>query len=179
MAAIDPPPAPISIMSIVAVLIGSPDPFLNRCSRPASSTGAVCARPPSMRHDFAVVPPMSNASRSRCPARAPSSPAASAPPAGPDSSSRIGKARAACTETSPPAECISRNAPENPAPRNACSTRPRYRPINGCTYALAHVVTHRAYSPISAITWWLTETGTPGQASATISAARRSCAGAA
>src|SRR4029077_14875699 len=42
---IDPPPAPISIMSITAALTGRPEPFLKRCMRATSIADATAARP--------------------------------------------------------------------------------------------------------------------------------------
>ncbi len=95
MAAMEPPPAPISIMSITGALIGMPEPFLNRCSRAASMNGAISARPPSIRQAFAVVPPMSNEMMSALSTRLPKNAVARPPPAGPLSSIRMGKARAA------------------------------------------------------------------------------------
>ena len=52
-------------MSITGALIGRPEPFLKRCTRAASIIGAISARPSSIRHAFAVVPPMSNEITSR------------------------------------------------------------------------------------------------------------------
>ena len=71
-------------------------------------------RPSSTRQALAVVPPMSNEITLFSPASLPNSAVASPPPAGPDSSSRIGNLRAASGDTRPPAECIRRNAPANP-----------------------------------------------------------------
>ncbi len=60
-----PPPAPISIMSMTGVLMGSPLPRLKRCTRAASIMGAMSGRPCWMRHALAVVPPMSKEMTSR------------------------------------------------------------------------------------------------------------------
>ena len=65
---------------------------------------------------------MSNEITSALPASLPKNAVASAPPAGPDSMSRIGKARAASVEIRPPAECISRNGPAKPRARNSLSS---------------------------------------------------------
>ena len=59
MPAIEPPPAPISIMSITGALIGRPEPRLKRCTRAASIIEATSMRPSSTRQALAVVPPMS------------------------------------------------------------------------------------------------------------------------
>ena len=121
-AAIEPPPAPISIMSTDRRLDRQAGALLEavHARRPPASARSA-ARPSSIRQAFAVVPPMSKAMTSGRPARAPNSAVASAPPAGPDSSSRIGKARAASGETRPPAECISRKAPAKPRSRSSRS----------------------------------------------------------
>ena len=58
--AIEPPPAPISIMSTTGTLSGRPEPFRKRRTRPASNSCLWSGPPPSTRHIFAVVPPMSN-----------------------------------------------------------------------------------------------------------------------
>ena len=125
MAAIDPPPAPISIISITGALIGRPEPLVKRCTRAASSRGEISARPPSIMQAFAVVPPMSKDSTSSSPAALPNSAVAMPPPAGPLSSRRIGKSRAVSKDTSPPAECISRSAPVKPRAASACWNRVR------------------------------------------------------
>ena len=61
--AIEPPPAPISIMSTTGTLRGSPEPLRKRRTRPASSSCTRLGQPRSTRHIFAVVPPMSNETR--------------------------------------------------------------------------------------------------------------------
>jgi hypothetical protein len=124
MVAIEPPPAPISIMSTTGVLIGMPEPRLKRCTRAASIIGATSARPPSIRQDFAVVPPMSKAIASGSPAARANSTVASAPPAGPDSSRRIGKARATSGAQSPPSDCISRSGAAQSSAASSTVSRP-------------------------------------------------------
>ena len=133
MAAMEPPPAPISIISMTADLIGKPEPRVKRLTLAASIIGAISARPFSIRQALAVVPPMSNEITSGFPASDPNSAVANPPPAGPLSNNRIGKARAVSTETKPPAECISRNSPRKPQACNADCKRPRYPAISGCT----------------------------------------------
>src|SRR3954464_3360922 len=95
MPAIEPPPAPISIMSMTGALIGRPEPRLKRCTRAASIVDATSMFPFSIRQAFAVVPPMSNEMTLFWPANWPNKAVARPPPAGPDSSSRIGNLRAA------------------------------------------------------------------------------------
>ncbi|OGL13924.1 MAG: hypothetical protein A3F92_02770 [Candidatus Rokubacteria bacterium RIFCSPLOWO2_12_FULL_71_22] len=87
--AIEPPPAPISTRSIAWMFIGSPLPgaFPTRWS---SNAVVVYGRPFSTSASFAVVPPMSNAIRSRWPVSSPYAAAISAPAAGPDSIIRTG-----------------------------------------------------------------------------------------
>src|SRR3954454_13135528 len=58
--AIDPPPAPISTISITGMRIGIPLPLRNRYCRATSKVREKCGCPSSMRQIFAVVPPMSN-----------------------------------------------------------------------------------------------------------------------
>ena len=106
MRAIEPPPAPISIMSTTGATTGSPDPRLNRWTRAASIIGAIAGRPPRTRQILAVVPPMSKATRSRRPNRSPKNAVTSAPPAGPDSRRRIGNRRAVSHVAVPPDDCI-------------------------------------------------------------------------
>ena len=120
MAAMDPPPAPISIMSITGVLIGRPEPLAKRCTRAASSTGMISKRPSSISAALAVVPPMSKEMTSLWPANRPNQAVASPPPAGPDSSSRIGNSQAVCGDIKPPAECIRRSAPAKPREASSC-----------------------------------------------------------
>ena len=57
--AIDPPPAPISIISITGMEIGMPEPFAKRVVRATSKDRAVLGAKSSIRQILAVVPPMS------------------------------------------------------------------------------------------------------------------------
>jgi hypothetical protein len=70
----DPPPAPISIISITGMRTGMPEPLRNRSARAISNRRAVWGRAPSMRQSFAVVPPMSKESTASSP-RSPREPA--------------------------------------------------------------------------------------------------------
>ena len=62
-----PPPAPISISSIERTCTGRPLPRLKRWTRAISNVLAIAGSPSLIRHIFAVVPPMSNETRSRSP----------------------------------------------------------------------------------------------------------------
>ena len=66
-----PPPAPISINSIVGIRTGSPLPRLKRCTRAISKVSAIDGRPSRIRHILAVVPPMSKLTRSASPVSSP------------------------------------------------------------------------------------------------------------
>ena len=55
----DPPPAPISIISMAGTEIGMPLPFLKRAVRAVSNVLAVRGEQSSIRAILAVVPPMS------------------------------------------------------------------------------------------------------------------------
>ena len=58
-AATDPPPAPISIMSMTGMDTVMPLPFLKRVVRATSKVRAVRGAPSVIRQILAVVPPMS------------------------------------------------------------------------------------------------------------------------
>ncbi len=55
----EPPPAPISIISMTGIEMGMPLPFLKRDVRSTSKVLAVAGVKSSIRQIFAVVPPMS------------------------------------------------------------------------------------------------------------------------
>ncbi len=55
----EPPPAPISIISMTGIEIGMPEPLRKRVVRATSKLRAVRGWPSSIRQIFAVVPPMS------------------------------------------------------------------------------------------------------------------------
>jgi hypothetical protein len=93
-------------MSITGALIGKPLPRLKRCTRAASIIVATSIRPSSTKHAFAVVPPISKEITLSLPAVLPNNAVASPPPAGPDSSRRIGNRRAISGEARPPADWI-------------------------------------------------------------------------
>jgi len=107
--AIEPPPAPISISSMVEMRIGRPLPSMKRFWRAASKLYAVSGSPPSTSESFAVVPPMSNARRFPPLSSRPKKAAARAPAAGPDSSIPTGVRRASAAWVSPPLESIRRS----------------------------------------------------------------------
>ena len=104
--AVEPPPAPISIISITGMRTGMPDPLMNRAARAISNLRALCGRKWSIRHSFAVVPPISKLSTSRSLVSAAMRAARIAPPAGPDSTSRIGKRAAVSIVVMPPLAVI-------------------------------------------------------------------------
>ena len=76
--------------------------------------------PSSIRQALAVVPPMSKEITSVLPAAAPKKAVARPPPAGPDSSRRIGKARAVSGETQ---AARGMHQPQRAAEAAACSSR--------------------------------------------------------
>ena len=104
--AMEPPPAPISIISMTGTRIGRPEPFLKRSARATSNSRATSGSPPSITHALAVVPPMSNDSRRPAPRSRATRAAASAPAAGPDSTSRIGTRLAVAGVAMPPEDSI-------------------------------------------------------------------------
>ena len=89
--------------------MGRPLPSMKRFCRAASKPWAISGSPASIRLSFAVVPPMSKASNSVSPSRAPKNAAANAPAAGPDSSICTGLAVTSSIWVSPPLEIISSN----------------------------------------------------------------------
>ena len=123
MAAIDPPPAPISIMSMTGALMGRPEARLKRWTRPASSIGGdldaavldqagLRGRAAHVERDHVLLAG-ERAEQGGGEAAA----------GGPDSSRRIGNARAVSGDTRPPAECISRRAPRKPRAESSSSSR--------------------------------------------------------
>ena len=67
MRAMEPPPAPISTISMTGMRSGSPLPLVKRYTRSTSKVREDCGLPSSMRQIFAVVPPMSKDSTSSRP----------------------------------------------------------------------------------------------------------------
>ena len=102
----EPPPAPISIISMTGTRMGSPEPFLNRSARATSNSRATSGSPWSMTHALAVVPPMSKDSIRDSPARRASRAAAKAPAAGPDSTRRMGARLAVSGVAMPPEDSM-------------------------------------------------------------------------
>ena len=124
-AAMLPPPAPISTISITGMRSGRPDPRLNRPTRATSKLREDCGWPSSIRHTLAVVPPMSKLkTRSRPHCRAMSA-AKMAPPAGPLSTRRIGKRQAVSMVVKPPPDSIRNTGASRPMPRRPACSRPR------------------------------------------------------
>ena len=110
----EPPPAPISTMSMTGTRMGSPLPLRKRYSRATSKERLVCGTPPSIRQILAVVPPMSKDSTESRPQRRARSLAKMAPPAGPDSARRMGKRTAVSRVVMPPPESIMKRGQAKP-----------------------------------------------------------------
>ena len=121
----EPPPAPISMSSTAEMLSGNPLPGVKRRSRAASKLWATRGAPSRTTASFAVVPPMSKARRSRAPERPPNTAAASAPAAGPDSSSRTGTRFASSTCVSPPLESMRKSGAAMPSAAMSRARRSR------------------------------------------------------
>jgi hypothetical protein len=98
---------------------GSPLPRLKRHTRATSNSRVIWGSPSSIRQILAVVPPMSKASTRGAPAARACWAAAAAPPAGPDSTSRIGTSQAVSTVQVPPLDSISSSWPSNPSARKS------------------------------------------------------------
>jgi hypothetical protein len=97
-----PPPAPIETMSSVGCNTGRRFTVVS----PFSS-----GRPSAISATSKVVPPTSAATRSGSPSLAPSAAVPITPPAGPDSSVRIGAACTATLDVIPPDDCMMLNVP--------------------------------------------------------------------
>ena len=167
-AAIEPPPAPTESTSIWGRLTGWPA---------WSPLKRSCGSPPTTRAMSAVVPPMSNVSRSRAPAAAPSRAAPITPAAGPEATSPTGSSAAIAAVVTPPFDCIRCSGVATPSPSRRRASRRTYAPAGGSSAALSAVVLARTYSRTSGATALDSVTGTPGSASRSRSATRRSCAG--
>ena len=126
-----------------------------------------------MRHDLAVVPPISKHNRRSSPRRFANQLPAKAPAAGPDSTSLIGAAAASAAETTPPLESIINTDPPKPSLTNHFCNSVRYGPIMGIVAALHAVVIMRGNSRICGEISAEMHTGTPS-ASLTASATIRS-----
>ena len=81
--------------------------------------------PSRMRHDFAVVPPMSNESTSGSPSACAIRRPTMAPATGPDSMSRSGKSAAVSVEPRPPLDSITRSGAAYPVRASPASRLPR------------------------------------------------------
>ena len=175
MCAIEPPPAPISIRSMLGIRIGNPEPRLKRDTRAHSKLCAISGSPPAATHALAVVPPMSKARISSMPLLRAVLSADSTPPAGPDSSSRIGVSAAALPDVKPPLETMMRSGAPDARSCTRASSRFRYSATSGCTYALVVVVDMRSYSRISRAMPDEMETASPGKRFFTAAAICFSC----
>ena len=114
-----------------------------------------------MRHDLAVVPPMSKHSRRSSPRRRANQLPASAPAAGPDSTRRIGARAASSADTTPPFDSIISTEPPKPSLASHFCSSSRYGPITGIVAALHAVVIMRGYSRICGEISAEMHTGTP------------------
>ena len=123
--AMEPPPAPISISSTTGTSSGSPLPRLKRHTRATSNSRVIWGSPSSMRQILAVVPPMSKASTRAAPVARAWWAAAAAPPAGPDSTSRIGTSHAVSMVHVPPLESMSSSWPSKPSARSSALSERR------------------------------------------------------
>src|SRR5215510_10436579 len=117
------------------------------------------------------VPPMSNVITFLIPADRAARNAPTTPPDGPERIVRTGSAAATSAEILPPDDCITRKLSFEPS---ACK-RFKYRPINGCKYALITTVDVRSYSRYSGKIRLEIDNGTPSDKS--VSAIRSSCSG--
>ena len=95
--AMEPPPAPTSVISTERTRIGNP-----RSYPPIQYRSVAANSPPSIEQVLAVVPPMSNVTTFSMPRVAASARAAITPATGPDSTLRTGKRRAVSRLNAPP-----------------------------------------------------------------------------
>ena len=116
---------------MVEIRIGSPLPSMKRFCRAASKAYAVSGSPPSTSDSFAVVPPMSKASRLPRLSSRPKKAAASAPAAGPDSSICTGVRSASATCVRPPLESIRSSGAGMPRSASRRAIASRYRRASG------------------------------------------------
>ena len=164
--AIDPPPAPMVVISIIG----------DRTTIPKSIE--VCCD--SMDWPLAIkltsndVPPISPVMTSGKPAAWAIYPAAMTPAAGPDSAVRTGNRAAVSASITPPLDWTIMNSPSNPPSCRADSNRARYPETSGCRYALSAVVENLSNSRISGRISDEAETCELGQRSRTASTAWRS-----
>ena len=118
---------------------------------PSTLASFVCVgAPPRRTEKSALVPPISNVTRSRIPRAFAKATAAETPPAGPERASSIGRSMIWRDSAVPPPDFITRNR----AP-TALSREFRWSRTSGFTYASNEVVEARSYSRNSA--WTLEE----------------------
>ncbi len=123
--AIEPPPAPIDTISMTGMRIGRPLPLRKRYMRATSKEREICGRRSSISVIFAVVPPISKESAFAMPFSAAMLRARITPPAGPDSTRRMGKAMAVSTVVTPPPDIISSSGQKTPRRASPSRSRPR------------------------------------------------------
>ena len=132
-----PPPAPTSAMSIVGIRSSSPAPRIRRLPAdiepPTSYSRPREMAPSSISDAFAVVPPMSKASRLSTPSCCPIPRAATTPAAGPDSSAKTGRSFASSAVMTPPDDCMIWSGPSSPIPSRPVRIRSMYDAISGRT----------------------------------------------
>ena len=104
--AMEPPPAPISTISITGMRSGRPLPLRKRWARATSKARVVCGWASSIRQILAVVPPMSKERTRSSPHCRATWLAKTAPPTGPDSTRRMGKRIAVPMSATPPPDSM-------------------------------------------------------------------------
>ena len=117
----DPPPAPISTISITGILKGSPLPFLNLAFLSTSNSRALIAFWFSIMVILAVVPPISNDITLSNFKSSAIDVAKIAPPAGPDSTNLTGLLHALKTLVKVPPEVINKSGQLKPFCLNSVS----------------------------------------------------------
>ena len=115
--AMEPPPAPMVVISIIGV----------RTTMPKSMevSGASIDCPPAISETSKEVPPMSPVITSGKPASVAMWPAAMTPAAGPERAVRMGSSQAVSIPMTPPFDCTIMNSDPNPPSRSAVSSRCR------------------------------------------------------
>ena len=167
--AMDPPPAPIVVISIIGVRIVMP--------KSTDVSGPSAERPSAISDTSKLVPPMSPVTTFPKPALLAMCPAAMTPAAGPDRAVRTGRRHATSTSMTPPLDCTTRSSPSKPPPSSAPSSRRRYPDTSGCRYAFSAVVEKRSNSRISGRISWEAATCGFGHDSRTAATASASFSG--
>ena len=120
-----PPPAPISISSIVEMLTGRPLPSAKRFARLASNSYTMSGSPSSTMASLAVVPAHVEREHVVHPGAAAEQRARERAGRGPDSSSWIGTRFASATWVSPPFESIMKSGALMPSVPISAASRSR------------------------------------------------------